>query len=103
VSGATPRLRLTPLAQRTLAEVTTVFGTVELVAVIDRRSPARDGGRSRRCDDERAAMSRAEIERLLDVLHWPWDTALSALLDSGLVLEESSAINKLRGRIDDGD
>lgn len=36
-------------------------------------------------------MSRAEVERMLDALGWPWDAGLSLLLDRALVEEERAA------------
>jgi hypothetical protein len=36
-------------------------------------------------------MTRAEVEQLLEALHWPWDRGLSTLLDWALVLEGASS------------
>jgi hypothetical protein len=35
-------------------------------------------------------MSRAQVERLLDLLNWGWDGALSRLLDEAVLAEEGA-------------
>ena len=35
-----------------------------------------------------ARAARAQLERVLDVLSWPWDAAISLLIDRALIEEE---------------